>query len=140
MEKKKLKTLTPKQILQRLLIAFAQVKASNTSKNLLNEIEQIIYSLHRSKEIAKKVNSNIMNLIKVQDKMDTVFMNSKNSKISDPHKLLLKLSVKIVLKRSDKSVALSNFSIYYTKIYGTKKSYRNNKQKISAATLNEKFE
>ena len=140
MEKKKLKTLTPKQILQRLLIAFAQVKASNTSKNLLNEIEQIIYSLRRSKEIAKKVNSNIMNLIKVQDKMDTVFMNSKNSKISDPHKLLLKLSVKIVLKRSDKSVALSNFSIYYTKIYDTKKSYRNNKQKISAATLNEKFE
>ena len=46
--------------------------------------------------------------------MDTMFMNSKNSKISDPHRLLLNLSDKIDLKRSDKYVALSNRSIYYT--------------------------
>ena len=42
-----LKILTPKQILQRLPIALAQVKAGNTSENLLNEIRQIIYSLYR---------------------------------------------------------------------------------------------
>ena len=44
-----LKILTPKQTLQRLPIALAQVKAGNTSQNLLNEIIQTIYSLHREK-------------------------------------------------------------------------------------------
>ena len=46
--------------------------------------------------------------------MDTIFMNSGDSKISDPHRLLLNLSNKIGLKGSDKYVALSNLSIYYT--------------------------
>ena len=41
-------------MLQRLPIALAQVKASITSENLLNEIRQIIYSLYQAKEIAKK--------------------------------------------------------------------------------------
>ena len=41
-------------------------------------------------------------------------MSSENSKTSDPHRLLLNLSDKINLKRSDKHVALSNLSIYYT--------------------------
>ena len=49
-----LKILTPKQMLQRLPIALAQVKASNNSENLLNEIRQIFYSLYQSKEITKK--------------------------------------------------------------------------------------
>ena len=49
-----LKILTPKQMLQRLPIALAQVKADNTSENVLNEIHQIIYSLHRDKEVTKK--------------------------------------------------------------------------------------
>ena len=52
-------------MLQRLPIALAQVKAGNTSENLLNEIRQIIYSLYRAKEITKKVYNNIMNLIKL---------------------------------------------------------------------------
>ena len=56
----KLKILTPKQMLQRLPIALAQVKASNNSENLLNEIKQIIYSLYQSKEITKKVYNNLM--------------------------------------------------------------------------------
>ena len=60
----RLKILTPKQMLQRLPIALAQVKARNRSENLLNEIRQIIYSLHRAKEISKKVYNNIMNSIK----------------------------------------------------------------------------
>ena len=53
-----LKILTPKQILQRLPIALAQVKAGNTSENLLNEIRQIMYSLYRSKKNTKKVYNN----------------------------------------------------------------------------------
>ena len=44
-----LKILTPKQMLQRLPTALAQVKAGNTSENLLNEIRQMIYSLYRTK-------------------------------------------------------------------------------------------
>ena len=45
--------------------------------------------------------------------MDTTFMNSENSKTSDPHRVLLNLTVKLNLKRSDKYVALSNLSVYY---------------------------
>ena len=50
----RLKTLTPKQMLQRLPIAFSQVKASNNLESLLIEIRQIVYSLYQSKEITKK--------------------------------------------------------------------------------------
>ena len=57
--------LTPKQMLERLPIALAQVKAGNTSENLLNEIRKIIYSLYRAKEITKKVYNNIMNSVKL---------------------------------------------------------------------------
>ena len=57
-------------MLQRLPIALAQVKAGNTSENLLNEIRQIIYSLHRSKEITEKVYNTIMNSIKVYYKSE----------------------------------------------------------------------
>ena len=46
--------------------------------------------------------------------MNITFMNSRNSKTSDPHRLLFNLSDKINLKRKDKYVALSNVSIYYT--------------------------
>ena len=56
----RLKLLTPKQMLQQLPIALAQVKAGNNSENLLNEIRQIIYSLYQSKEITKKVCNNLM--------------------------------------------------------------------------------
>ena len=66
-------------------------------------------------------------------------MNSENRKTSDPHRLLLNLSDKINLKRSDKYVALSNLSIYYT-WKNIKKSYKNNKFKISAPTWSEQFE
>ena len=60
-----LKILTPKEMLQRLLIALAQVKADNTFENLLNEIRQIIYSLNRESEVTEKVYNNIMNSIKL---------------------------------------------------------------------------
>ena len=55
-----LKILIPKQRLQRLSIALAQVNAGNNSENLLNKIRQIIYSLYQSKEITKKVYNNLM--------------------------------------------------------------------------------
>ena len=45
--------------------------------------------------------------------MNTIFMNSKNSKTSDPHRLLLNID-KIDLRRKDKYIALSNLTIYYT--------------------------
>ena len=66
-------------------------------------------------------------------------MNSENRKTSDPHKLLLNLSDKINLKRSDKYVALSNLSIYYT-WKNTKTSHKNNFFKISAPTCIGEFE
>ena len=59
----KLKILTPKQMLQRLPIALAQVKAGNNSESLLNEIRQIAYSLYQSKQITKKVYNNIIKSI-----------------------------------------------------------------------------
>ena len=58
-----LKILTPKQMLQRLPIALAQVKAGNNSESLLNEIRQIVYSLYQSKQITKKVYNNIIKSI-----------------------------------------------------------------------------
>ena len=51
---KGLKILTPNQMVQRLLITLAQVKACNTSENLLNEIRQIMHPLYRRKEVTKK--------------------------------------------------------------------------------------
>ena len=66
-------------------------------------------------------------------------MNSKNSKTSDLHRLLLNPADKIDLKRKDKYVAFSNLSIYYTR-KNVKKLYKNNKFKISASTRNDKFE
>ena len=57
------KILTPKQMLQRLPTALAQVKAGNNSESLLNEIKQIVYSLYQSKRITKKVYNNIIKSI-----------------------------------------------------------------------------
>ena len=58
-----LKILTSKQMLQRLPLAPAQVKAGNNSEGLSNEIRQIVYSLYQSKEITKKVYNNIIKSI-----------------------------------------------------------------------------
>ena len=55
-----LKILSPKQMLQGLPIALAQVKAGNNSESLLNEIRQIVYSLYQSNQITEKVYSNII--------------------------------------------------------------------------------
>ena len=69
--------------------------------------------------------------------MDTIFINSENSRTSEYHVLFLNLTNKIDL-RSGKTVALSNLSLYYT-WKNIKSSYNNNKFKISAPTWNEEF-
>ena len=88
------KILTPNQMLKRLSIALAQIKAGSNSENLLNEIRQIVYSLYRSK---------------------------------------------LDLKRGQKTITLSNLSIYCT-WKNIKSSYNNNKFKIPAPTWSEEFE
>ena len=52
-------------MLQRLPIALAQVKAGNTSENVLNEICKIMYSLLREKEVTKKVDTTFMKIVKL---------------------------------------------------------------------------
>ena len=59
----RLKILTPKQLLQRLPIALAQVEAGNNSESLLDKIRQIVYSWYQSKQITKKVYNNIIKSI-----------------------------------------------------------------------------
>ena len=71
--------------------------------------------------------------------MDTIFMNSENSRTSKPHILILKLTDKLDLRIGKKVIALSNLSIYYT-WKNIKSSYNNNKVKISAPTWNDEFE
>ena len=71
--------------------------------------------------------------------MDTIFINTENSKTSKPHVLALKLTNKLDLRFGEKVIALSNLSIYYT-WKNIKSSYNNNKFKISAPTWNDKFE
>ena len=119
-----LEILTPNQMLKRLPIALAQIKAGNNSEILLNEIRQIVYSLCRSKEITKKVYKHIIKSIKVKYKMDTIFMNSENSRTSEYHALVLKVTDKLDLRRGQKTLALSNLSIYYT-WKNIKSSYNN---------------
>ena len=70
--------------------------------------------------------------------MDTVYMNSENSKTSEHNVLVLKLTDKLDLGGGQKTVALSNLSIYYT-WKNVKSSYYNNKFKISAPTWGEEF-
>ena len=66
-------------------------------------------------------------------------MNSENSKTSEPHVLILKLTNKLNLRIGEKTIALSNLIIYYT-WKNIKNSYNNNKFKIAAPTWNDKFE
>ena len=65
-------------------------------------------------------------------------MNSENSKTPEPYILKLKLTDKLNLRLDKKVIALSNFSIYYTR-NNIKSSYNNNKFKISAPTWNKEL-
>ena len=69
--------------------------------------------------------------------MDTIFMNFENSKTTEYHVLLIKLTDKLDLRRGQKSIALSNLRNAWKYI---KSSYNNNKFKISAPTWSDQFE
>ena len=56
--------------------------------------------------------NNIIDLINLWDRIDTIFMNSEDSKVSNPHILLLNLSDKMNLKKSDKYVQILDFAIH----------------------------
>ena len=99
MNHKQLKIITPKQFLQRIPIKLALRRAGNASENLLNKIRQIMYSLYQEKEITKKAYNNVMNSIKLKNKMGII---SKDSKTLDSCRLLPNLTDKINLKRSGK--------------------------------------
>ena len=71
--------------------------------------------------------------------MDTIFMNSENSKTSEIYVLILKLTDKLDLRKGGESIVLSDLSIYFT-WKNIKISYNNNKLKISAPTWNDKYE
>ena len=71
--------------------------------------------------------------------MDTIFMNSENSRTSKYHVLLLKVNDKLDLRSGQKNVALLNLSVYYT-WKNIKSSHKNNKFKISAPTWSDEFE
>ena len=71
--------------------------------------------------------------------MDTIFMNSENSRTFEYHVLVLKLTGKLDLRRGQKSISLSNVSIYFTR-NNIKNSYKNIKSKISAPRSSDKFE
>ena len=71
--------------------------------------------------------------------METVFMNSENSKTNEPHKFAFNLSQRLNLRCSDKHVALQNLSIYYT-WKNIRKQNKNNKLKIIAPTWNDEFQ
>ena len=65
--------------------------------------------------------------------METIFMNTENSKTNELHRFKLDLTDKLNLKNQKKNMALANLSIYYT-WKNIKSKYNNNKFKILAAT------
>ena len=71
--------------------------------------------------------------------METVFMNTENSKMSESHRFKLDFTDKLNLKDPKKNMALANLSIYYT-WKNIKSEYNNNKFKISAPTWNDTFD
>ena len=62
-EAKGLKILTPNQMLSRLAISLAQLKAGNNSEKLKNEIRQLLYSLYRSKKLTKQIYKSLIDII-----------------------------------------------------------------------------
>ena len=71
--------------------------------------------------------------------METIFMNTKNSKTNEPHKFRPSLADKLNLKNPNKNIALRNLSIYYT-WKNIRSVYNNNKFKIFAPTWNDNFD
>ena len=137
-----LKILTNKQMLNRLPILLVQIEAGNNSIKLKNEARQVLYSLYRSKVLTKTVYNNLIKLYvhsTIFIKMETFFMNSKNSKTSEPNRFKYDLVDKLDLKNPNKNMALANLSIYYT-WKNVRSTYNINEFKVSAPTCNETFD
>ena len=93
----------------------------------------------KEKKSLKGVLYKIIISINLQNRMDPIFMNSKNIQTSYALRVLMNLADKINLKTSDKYLPLSNLSIYEPG-KNIKKSYKNNTFKIPPSTWNEEFE
>ena len=83
-------------MLSRLAISLAQLKAENNSKKLKNEVRQLLYSLYRWKKLTKKLYKKLLDWHYL--KMETIFMNSENSKTSRQHRFKLDFTDKLNLK------------------------------------------
>ena len=88
-----LKILTPQQMLARLPILLAQIKAGNNSQELKNEIRQLLYSLYRSKQISRTIYKSLIATI-----YETIFMNTANSKTKNSNKFVYNFIDKLNLK------------------------------------------
>ena len=83
-----LKILTPDQMLSRLPISLAQLKAGNNSEKLENEITQLLYSLYRSKTLTKNIYKSLVDIsIKLCLNME-IFMNTENSITNESNKFI----------------------------------------------------
>ena len=99
-------------MLSKLPITLAQLKAGNNSEKLKNEIRQLLYFLYRSKKLTKQL---CKRFGRHYLKMETIFMNTENSKTNEAHRFKLDLTDKRNLKNPNKNMALANLSIYYTR-------------------------
>ena len=72
--------------------------------------------------------------------METIFVNTENSKINEPHKFVLNLSQKLDLRSSNKYTAYQNLTVYYYTFKNIRKQYKYDKLKIIAWTWNDEFE
>ena len=97
---------------------------------------QNLYSLYISKKLTKRLYESLIDIIQ---NMETIFMNTKNSKTSEPHRFILDLTDKLNLKNPNKNMALANLGIYYTWKNITSE-HNNNKFKILAPTWNYTFD
>ena len=99
--------------------------------------DDILGMIHGILDFNKKIQKQQGSGLKL--KMETIFMNTENSKTSEPHRFELDLTDKLNLKNPNKNMALANLSIYYT-WKNIKSEYKNNKFKISAPTWNDTFD
>ena len=88
--------LTPDQMLTRFPISLAKLKAGNNSEKL----RQLFYSLCRSKKLTKQIYNSLIDIIQ---NIETTFMNTENSKTSEPHTFKLDLTDKLNLKDPKKT-------------------------------------
>ena len=88
---------------RRLPISLAQLRAGNNSEKLKIEIRKILYYLYRS----KKLQSNSIKVWLTLFKMETIFMNTENSKTNEPHRFKLNFTDKLNLKNPNKKYGFS---------------------------------